>query len=96
MTDLDLDAIQARADAATGGPWKSLPEFIAHARTDIPALIAEVKALRGKVAAVVAMHHVHDHHGDYAFCAECSDEYPCATIRTLRPSAPTTGEPNEP
>jgi hypothetical protein len=120
MTDLDLDAIQARVDAATDGPWEvdydegwcfidlehpdcKYPdemllwrkpyddgeedhehrlssanhvltasgrvtgnydwdaggiletvdvEFIAHARTDIPALIAEVKALRGKVAEV--------------------------------------------
>ena len=45
MTDLDLEAIKARAEAANGGPWKDA-EFVAHARTDVPALIAEVKRLR--------------------------------------------------
>jgi hypothetical protein len=78
---VDLDAIEARANAATPGPWKvnkrghigggefgtdpvvingegiepffelgaSGPDnssFIAHARQDIPALIAEVRRLR--------------------------------------------------
>lgn len=80
MTDLNLDAIEARANAATEGPWESLDrgdrlvawrqrddelgiaafdyvvpepmdnaddaEFIAHARTDVPALVAEVRRLR--------------------------------------------------
>lgn len=77
---LDLDAIRARTEAATPGPWAAgrenvnelhwtlpantldrngrrsyvaeseslLPdwEFIAHARTDVPALLAEVDRLR--------------------------------------------------
>jgi hypothetical protein len=78
MTDqqLDLDAIEARAAAATDGPWmadgheiygsgcgildvdqwkaetlriedpegaKADAEFIAHARTDVPALVARVR-----------------------------------------------------
>lgn len=90
---LDLDAIQARADAATPGPWtveegagaeglrdgwweyerracnvetdlefvttdgdgmgassRADAEFIAHARTDVPALIAEVRRLRDELA----------------------------------------------
>jgi len=78
---IDLDAIQARADKATPGPWKlwamsvladpvgdsnldtAIPvadtffrnadgrprtndaTFIAHARTDVPALLAEVERL---------------------------------------------------
>jgi hypothetical protein len=72
MTDLDLDAIEARAAAATDGPWEVHPDdadlvwlpgrgyflcemltaaetngsFIAHARTDVPALVAEVRRLR--------------------------------------------------
>lgn len=95
MTDLDLNAIQARADAATPGPWliadttdptsdwydefdgpmvvddDSRPGFysaiakdfcqgaddgvsdavfVAHARTDVPALLAEVRHLRAAVA----------------------------------------------
>lgn len=83
---LDLDTIEARANAATEGPWEwdgwvdpdgtefwqlrsadgdvlypvwlntsqatldvsaEDRDFIAHARTDVPALIAEVKRLRG-------------------------------------------------
>lgn len=69
---LDLEAIKARAEAATPGPWERRittftscgvqgpemaiydegghgeedAEFIAHARTDIPALVAEVERLR--------------------------------------------------
>jgi hypothetical protein len=83
ITQLDLEAIKARADAATPGPWFTeygyklakvmtktakghgrvmlaqdwIPrqgvdgplqddaEFIAHARTDIPLLLAEVERL---------------------------------------------------
>lgn len=110
MTDLDLDAIEARANAATEGPWECLDlsdadfdsknergwwwvwragiqhyagvlntrdrdeagvigeasitdsddgdqeradaEFIAHARTDVPALVAEVRAERAKLEKV--------------------------------------------
>lgn len=65
---IDLEAISARAEAATPGPWETLDnittavwsggnpialtyqsmpdaDFIAHAREDIPALLAEVKRL---------------------------------------------------
>jgi len=80
---LDLDAIRARADAATPGPWAIVErngdhirrklrgaddqfilglaallypdpadeEFLTHAREDVPALIAEVKALRSRITA---------------------------------------------
>ena len=84
-TELDLDAIEARANAATDGPWvtgadkewsDALPAwaliiaaayplieldsgaqgtadaaFIAAARTDVPALVAEVRHLRAEMAA---------------------------------------------
>ncbi len=87
MSDLDLDAIRARADAATPGPWdcerpnqayriyelssqspqglnetlaeisgfnaSADAEFITHARTDIPALLAEVDQLRKIVSDVL-------------------------------------------
>jgi hypothetical protein len=70
MTEQDLAAIEARANAATAGPWEAthqyyacwsldgpeangpdmMPEgdatFIANARTDVPALVAELKAYR--------------------------------------------------
>lgn len=68
-TPLDLDAIEARAGAATEGPWEIIggnewltgvevgigspcgiqiadAEFIAAARTDVPALVAEAIRLR--------------------------------------------------
>lgn len=76
LTPEKLDEIEARADAATEGPWKvdeyealdvwspaglvssAAPvktderkpeadaEFVAHARSDVPALVAEVRRLR--------------------------------------------------
>lgn len=68
MTELDLDAIKARADAASAGPWTAErdglvwaprlgdpvsgstemedAEFIAAARADVPALVAEVERLQ--------------------------------------------------
>lgn len=81
-TALDLAAIQARADAASKGPWEpySVPatrkesdyvaveagdteiriarfeggwfdaEFIAHARTDVPALLDRVRQLEADLA----------------------------------------------
>lgn len=77
-TPLDLDAIKARAEAATEGPWEAHAldgfewsvdrigdndddsgnevatvwvtgadaAFIAHARTDVPMLLAELERLR--------------------------------------------------
>jgi hypothetical protein len=94
---LDLDAIRARAEAATDGPWAHVieqdgdesgpngqdaptrswfipaeadadfeptfyqvgaiadAEFIAHARTDVPALVAEVERLTGIVDGLCAL-----------------------------------------
>ena len=82
---LDLDAIQARADAATEGPWyvessgdhHIVPDvarwrggmanaltfggdfetaaFVAAARTDVPALVAEVRRLSAELAAAEAL-----------------------------------------
>lgn len=89
--DLDLDAIEARCDAATPGPWRDdetdnngqrlifgdnaddwialLPHqcvesirverdrdaaFIAHAREDLPALVAEVRRVRPRHARLEA------------------------------------------
>lgn len=89
MSDLDLDALAALADAATDGPWEEdahiggegsvvlgagrwiahVPAnypyarddydatFIAAARDAVPALIAEVRALRDTVE---SMEHEHD------------------------------------
>ena len=78
MTDIDLEPIKARLEAATDGPWEIDPtahdwaagvrclpcqvsvadtasveiaEFIAHAPTDIDALVAEVERLRALLTA---------------------------------------------
>jgi len=63
--------------------------FIAHARTDIPALIAEVKALRGKVATVGALHSK-TQRPQIAGCT-CGAII-CPTLAALQSSAPTAGE----
>lgn len=88
MTEDQLRAIEARADAATPGPWYAIPNpdwggagwriardpnepwanfgqlayvapqngpFIAKAREDIPALVAEVRRLRGQVEALAGL-----------------------------------------
>ena len=88
MTDtpLDLDAIEARAEAATDGPWLAShnvtedthdvsvlysngigvlvadfhkrpddARFAAHARTDVPALVAALRKAEAQVAAVLAL-----------------------------------------
>ncbi len=60
----DLDAIEARTAAATPGPWtaQGYPyiagpmkdrRFIAHARTDVPAMAREIRSLRANALALV-------------------------------------------
>ena len=71
MTEIDLDAIRRRMDAATPGPWMHGTDglvwpprmgdpvsgsahladaaFIAHARQDVPVLLAEVDRLRAQL-----------------------------------------------
>lgn len=75
MTDEELNAIEARANAATVGPWRGAKDegveadatavfetgcgcctekflsepdalFIANARTDVPALVAEIRRIK--------------------------------------------------
>lgn len=46
---LDLDAIEARAEAASPGPWGRMgatAEFNVRALADVPALVAELRAAR--------------------------------------------------
>lgn len=62
-TPMDLEGIRERAEKASPGPWNVLAcqmmyeewnaedgEFIAHARTDVPLLLAEVERLRAESA----------------------------------------------
>lgn len=104
MSEDELKAIEARADAATPGPWRWLNPrmiysentevlcawaihaddsdidcdgadraFIVAARTDIPALVAEVRRLRRVIAAA-------EQNGDrpmaYPICPWCQSEHP--------------------
>ena len=96
-----LNEIEARANAATEGPWdvfmgridhpgKSViavaydvareedAEFIAHARTDVPALVS--------VARYALSQHSKDE--DHNECGHCADSYgedgwPCSTVREI-------------
>ena len=94
MNDEQLQAIKARANAATPGPWEchnddfvvvlhdgvwhtiSIPDtspnaaFIAAARADVPALVAEVERLRAQLAAArIASQEVYK--ALAAICPEC-------------------------
>ena len=113
-----LDAIKARAAAATEGPWETvrvydnvyevqLPdapkpteshfatsdlqnrflhndaEFVAHARSDVPALVAAVEV-------VLAMHKEVQWAESWPTCLHCNDgegsplAYPCPTVAAIR------------
>ncbi|MBY4381850.1 hypothetical protein HQO24_10370 [Rhodococcus fascians] len=118
MTPGEFAAIEARANAASAGPWlakgmypqevlanddgltlvattHSSPdgppfntEFIAHAREDIPALLAAVRERDDTIARVRALHQPRVNSTSALYpkplCA-CSYEYPCATIAALDP-----------
>lgn len=69
-------------------------EFIAHARDDVPALLAEVRRLRSADERVRALHHPVEIEPSDTICGECSYrmpngrylpvvEHPCPTIRAL-------------
>ena len=117
-----LDKIEARANAATEGPWEwegeakaeweiganSLvpsrrpddpvlygygydasgievkspadAEFIAHARTDVPALVAALKAALNEHPTGV----FHSFAGDVQWCDACDGPYPCPTVAAIR------------
>lgn len=119
MTDStlpSLDAIQARADAATDGPWEATwgpreparvwveddfdeplatlavgagldAEFIAAARTDVPVLVAALRAVLDL--------HEDDGHGECSHCPDPSDAHwsapwPCPTVRAITAHIDTT------
>jgi hypothetical protein len=114
---LDLDAIEARAEAATPGPWrqttskrgyrdvlqtpdsygdrmiaKGCPnadaDFIAAARTDIPALVAELRAAREAKERVLDMHSSNSG----GWCWECAHPSPCRTVTALAAYRAVVGE----
>lgn len=99
-----LNEIEARANAATEGPWMGIrypdgflgrviggngfgvaedfpddadAEFIAHARTDVPALVA--------VARFALSQHAPDGYGNCGPCDDATGEdgWPCSTVREI-------------
>jgi len=110
ITEQQLADIEARAAAATEGPWfvhadwpgrvfaesefnahiarvtgsNSEPneQFIAHARADVPLLLAEVRRRSAVVALPARWECGHGVSDDEPFCAEVEDEgHVCPTIR---------------
>lgn len=112
-----LNEIEARANAATEGPWEWDPQdgwlgtedevtvgwkwgtltqegdgqFIAHARTDVPWLLEQVKLRDKALEAVLEMHELAQpitaafgtqEGGDY--CRTCVEDWPCPTVETIR------------
>ena len=102
-----LDEIEARANAATEGPWEAdgsahvltadntpafvarcadpdgsdagVPDaaFIAHARTDVPALVSVVRFALSQ--------HAPDGYGNCGPCDDATGEdgWPCSTVREI-------------
>lgn len=135
MSGVDLDAIQARAEAAALGPWMigkdnsdrvilagpfsallvakvgnvrnpllaKDSEFIAHARTDVPALLALVREQQAKIERVQALHSkTCDISGSNCeavadpsmkctmlVCGPCGESWPCPTITALTETDPS-------
>lgn len=80
-------------------------EFIAHARTDVPALVAALRKAEAQVAAVLALHtrgrdrYTEPNGGGLFYeCDGCDDDWPCVTVRASLdaagadvPMSPNTG-----
>jgi len=132
MTDtpLDLDAIEARAEAATDGPWLAShnvtedthdvsvlysngigvlvadfhkrpddARFAAHARTDVPALVAALRKAEAQVADVLALHTptrvwLRSTPEPTMACGICQDPWPCITAAAVDAPAGVPMSPN--
>ena len=101
-----LNEIEARANAATEGPWEWDPQdgwlgtedevtvgwkwgtltqegdgqFIAHARTDVPALVAALRAVLEVHKRKVTMFNF----ATYDECEDCEYDWPCLTVTAIR------------
>lgn len=135
MTDTELAEIEARANAATPGPWRvghaetwhvfgdvGNPElmapacgrvllranehyrhghdmaFIAHARADVPALVAEVRRLRELVARAETWGNIEDWETGYrrSLCPYCGgkcDNDIVPQYATHKPDCPAFSAP---
>ena len=72
-----------------GGYERADAEFIAHARSDVPALLAEVRRLRAAAERVRELHEWYCAGCEGTdpecgpMCRHCYDPWPCATIAAL-------------
>ena len=120
-----LNEIEARATAATEGPWEVDPftwkpghpippsewlgieatgpvkgevarirpnededhanaEFIAHARADVPALVAALRAVAAVHRPVTVPGEVFGTWGEAKQCEDCEQRWPCNTLDAIR------------
>ena len=76
-------------DGVRGGHLAQDAAFIAHARTDVPWLVEQVKVRDKALRAVLALHEVREAklqslaEKGIRFCDHCGDIYPCPTVRAI-------------
>jgi hypothetical protein len=83
----DRATIAVVGERYTAAPAEA--EFIAHARTDVPDLVVEVRRLRAERDAALALHQPTEDQYTDQWCAECGGGWECATVRALSPVAET-------
>ena len=59
-------------------------EFIAHARTDVPALVATLRAVLEIHKCLAPSWEQERDEGLRDWCGECEDYWPCPTVETIR------------
>lgn len=82
----------AQLIAHTADPHRGLQtfnaEFIAHAREDIPKLIAALRAVEAVHTKNCFTSNAggcrHGDNCDLSYCGSCSEDWPCPTIRAIR------------
>ena len=82
----EIDEYEADILSADGGDVllsAADADFIAHARTDIPALLAAIDELTAQRDAVLALHKEDGIHGPGVYCHHDLQRWPCETVRTL-------------
>lgn len=73
---VDLDAIERWLDPAAPEMWSQAMRdeaLVLHAREDVPALVAEVRALRAKIERVEALVEMNKHKGFITFGGNRTD-----------------------
>lgn len=96
MSGISLDAIQARADAATEEQvaythfayHSSAHQAARQSAADVPVLVAALRAvLAAHIEATCCQ-------GAQAHCADCDQAWPCTTVRAVTAHIDTTPKEN--